>query len=107
MQGIHSQAGLGVNGAFNEAAACCAKGDGPGQARAAGSMGSRRGLLLPLKALIPVSFTLCFPLPLPALVPGLPPAFRVPRCGPLPRPSHLEVQLQNASGLSLLGEIKV
>lgn len=74
---------------------------------AAGSMGSRRGLLLPLKALIPVSFTLCFPLPLPALVPGLPPAFRVPRCGPLPRPSHLEVQLQNASGLSLLGEIKV
>ena len=107
MEGMQSQAGLGVNGAFNEIATCCAKGDGPGQARATGSMGSRKGLLLPLKALIPVSFILCFSPSLPALIPGLPPAFQVPRCCPLPRPSHLEVQLQNALGLSLLGEIKV
>ena len=43
MQGTHSQAGLGVNGAFNETATCCAKGDGPGQAGSRWLNGKQEG----------------------------------------------------------------
>lgn len=62
MEGMQSQAGLGVNGAFNEIATCCARGDGLGQARSHWLSGKQEGTAASSESTDPSLLHFAFPL---------------------------------------------